>query len=68
MLGPYGWGNEALHEVPIQNRDLLIEFCTGTQTIVAHTYFDTAVHQKITYMEPGARPYDEITKKKIQHS
>ena len=61
ILGPHGFGREAMHRVEVPNRDLLIEFCTDYEYTVANTFHQTADDCKVTYFEPGTAPIGPIT-------
>ena len=38
MIGPWHFGQEAVSEVEVPNRDLLVEFCYATDLTVANTF------------------------------
>ena len=60
VLGPHGFGREAVHGVETPNRDLLLEFCAGHEYVVGNMMKRTPDSQKVTYMEPGTSPMDDI--------
>ena len=57
----YTFGRRAVHAVDVPNRDLLVEFCESTSMVVANTFADVAIEEKMTYMEPGTRPMQEVS-------
>ena len=54
ILGKHGWGRRAVAQVDTPNRDLLMEFCGGLDLVVANSFFNAPLEEKVTYMEPGA--------------
>jgi len=61
VMGRYGYGAAAGHRVEVPNRDLLVEFCIQHQLMLANTFFNTPLEQRVTYFEPRACPKDDIT-------
>ena len=61
ILGPDTFGRTATHVVERPNRDMLIEFCESTETLVANTFFDVPAEQKVTFMESGSTPLGNIS-------
>jgi len=64
IIGPWHFGQEAVGEVEVPNRDLLVEFCYATDLIVANTFKNVVEEEKVTYMEPGSAPMGPVTSKK----
>ena len=54
LLGDYSPGRPVTHGFEPCNRDLLLEFCESTGTLVANTFYDTPLEEKMTYAQPGA--------------
>jgi exonuclease III len=56
ILGDYCFGREAQHAVEAPNRELLIEFCTSLEYIVANTWMPNPWEMQVTYHEPSVHP------------
>ena len=54
-IGPYTFGLEAVHQVEVPNRDLLLEFCIGAELVIMSTFIDRPCYEKFTFVEAGAR-------------
>ena len=65
MVGGFSFGREAMHKVELPNRDLLAEFCSSRQLVVANTLVSTPDFQKVTYHEPRASAMDQVTPDKF---
>ena len=61
VLGEHCFGREAVHQVELPNRNLLMEFCSNWDYTVANTLVPNASHNQVTYYEPIARPMEPIT-------
>ena len=61
IIGPHGFGRAAAHHVEVPNRDILIEFCTDFEYIVASTFQQTGDDGKATYFEPRTPPMSPVT-------
>eukprot|EP00959_Pyramimonas_sp_CCMP1952_P012708 268923-Pyramimonas_sp.AAC.1 len=64
ILGDFGWGRRAQHEIEQPNRELMIEFCTSVGIQIANTFYQQTLQDKVTFMEAGALPMGEISKYK----
>ena len=60
VVGEFGWGREAVHEVDVPNRELLLEFCVGTGMLVANTFYNESLDKKVTFRESGVLPLAPI--------
>ena len=61
ILGEHCFGREAVHRVEVPNRDLLLEFCISNSYIIGNTFLPGDAAQKVTYFEPCASPFQDIT-------
>ena len=59
-LGPYTFGNPNANWHPNSNRNLLLDRCQASEYVVANTFFERPVEQRVTYFELSARPTDDI--------
>jgi hypothetical protein len=61
ILGPHGFGEEAVHQVDVPNRDLLMEFCTDREYVAANTFQECGDDQKVTFTMPGCRQMGAVS-------
>ena len=61
IMGPFTFGREAVHQVDTPNRDLLVEFCTDRDCVVANTIEQGIPEQKVTFVEAGVAPMSTPT-------
>ena len=60
IIRDFTFGRVATHAAEQPQRDLLLDFCESTGTVIAKTLFDVAIAQKATFMEPGSIPLGRI--------
>ena len=53
ICGEYGFAREAMHEIESPNRDLLVEFCSDFEYVVANTIHQAPDDHKVTFAEAG---------------
>jgi hypothetical protein len=53
-IGPCTFGREAVHQVEVPNRDLLLEFCIEAELVIMSTFIDRPCYEKFTFVEAGA--------------
>jgi exonuclease III len=60
-LGEVRLCREAVHQVEVPNRDLLLEFCLAHQLAVANSFFNFPAEKMVTFCSPGVEPKSEAT-------
>ena len=61
IFGPYGFGQEAVHQVHVSNREFLLEFCVAFDYMVANMMQQTPDSQKVTFVEPGTSRMEDVS-------
>ena len=61
VFGEHIFANPLANTKPHSNRDLLFELCLSNGYVVANTFIERPVEEKVTYFDLAAKPKDEIS-------